>query len=103
MGLAVSAFAGEIRKSYPQLIVPKKSPKVYWIKIAKMLESASITKEDAFKVGAWLSRQKWLREPVTVMTAAMKAGEWLAKATAQDSRPGRVKEPECVDLTDLEI
>ena len=50
MGLAVSAFAGEIRKSYPQLIVPKKSPKVYWIKIAKMLESASITKEDAFKV-----------------------------------------------------
>lgn len=86
--LSFQDFAGQIRLGYPSLVVPKKVPPAYFGKVVKLLKEAGITVEDAYIIGQWLGRQSWISSPLTVMVVAQKAGEWLAKATAEKPKTG---------------
>lgn len=102
-GLASAYFIEEIRKSYTALIVPKKVPPSYWGRVTKVLKDSGITRDDAFVLGQWLSRQAWLTDGITVMVAAQKAGEWLARAQAEKSKSSKKQTRiEWVDLSDIE-
>lgn len=54
---------------------------------SKQATALGVTVEDAEVVGAWLARQGWLREPVTILTVLNKWPEWLARARATAAPP----------------
>lgn len=83
MALSSQAFASAIRKHYPSLVVPTKVPKAFWGRLGKTIKEAGYTVEDAEKLGFWLSNQKWITEPMSILTVALKGGEWLAKIDAK--------------------
>lgn len=78
-------FVTAIRTHYPKLIVPAKAPRSYFNKAYKLLKACNITIEDANTIGRWLSKQTWIKSPITLIAVANKAGEWLAKAQAEST------------------
>ena len=86
MALSSQKFADAIRKHYPALVVPTKVPKSFWARLGKAIKDAGYTAEDAERLGFWLSNQKWIKEPMSVLTVANKGGEWLAKISASKQR-----------------
>ena len=76
-------FVTTLRRYYPKLIVPAKAPRSYYLKAYKTLKTCGITIADTEVIGKWLAKQTWIKTPINLMTAACKAGEWLAKAQAE--------------------
>lgn len=104
MALSASAFATAIRKHYPALVVPTKVPKSFYIRVGKAIKESGFTVEDAEKIGAWLSKQRWITQPMTLLTVALKGGEWLAKAQAIKTPKVQEKQEDAwIDVSDLEI
>lgn len=58
-----------------------------YARASKQATSVGATVEGARAIGAWLARQGWLREPVTVLTVLNKWGEWLPRALATAPPP----------------
>lgn len=87
MKITNQQFVTAIRKAYPKLIVPAKAPRSYFNKAYKLINSSNITVEDAELIGRWLAKQGWLKSPTTLIVVASKAGEWLAKAQAEQNKP----------------
>lgn len=81
--MTVNEFVKAIRVGYPKLIVPAKAPRSYFNKAYKLIKDCGITEADAELIGKWLSKQGWLKQATTLIVAAQKAGEWLAKAQAE--------------------
>lgn len=59
-----------------------------WARAARMAASVGATADGAGAVGAWLSRQSWLRGTLTVIDVLKKWPEWSAKARAEASAAG---------------
>jgi hypothetical protein len=54
---------------------------------SKMATAVGATVEEAELVGAWLSRQRWLNEPTTLLGVLNKWAEWLPRARATAPPP----------------
>jgi len=106
MALSSQAFATAIRKHYPSLVVPTKCSKTYWIICGKAIKESGYTVEDAEALGLWLSKQRWITEPMSLKTVALKGGEWLAKIAAttkvKQAKVTAAKEAEDEQWVDLE-
>lgn len=104
MALSASAFATAIRKHYPALVVPSKVPKSFYIRVGKAIKECGYSQEDGEAIGLWLSRQKWITQPMSLLTVALKGGEWLAKAKAEKpSKPVAERKDAWLDTDGLEI
>ncbi len=55
---------------------------------SKQALAVGATVESMAEVGLWLSRQKWLYEPVTILTVLNKWPEWYPKAKATAAPKG---------------
>lgn len=103
--MSIKTFIEQVQLNYKGLIVPTKVPGSYWGRATKILKECGITKDDALLLGKWLSRQAWLSNGITVIVAAQKAGEWLAKAQAEKTTASKESKVEWanLDIEGLEV
>lgn len=98
-------FADIVRRHYSRLVVPdsKRTPATYWARLGAALKRAQLSEEEVELLARWVDKQTWFKKPVDVQTLAAKAGEWLAKAQAEQPKKANPRvEEETWDPTEFE-
>jgi hypothetical protein len=73
--------AALIRMARGKVVQLESGPAGYG-RASKMATACGATVEEAELVGAWLSRQRWMNEPTTILGVLNKWAEWLPRARA---------------------